>query len=94
MQDDRISDLTKEVTTLSGLLRDLITENRFFRDTQLQHSVALWGEKGEPEKGLTIRLDRIEQAQHARSKVMWIFGTAIGGVVIERVWHIFINAPK
>ena len=45
---------------------------------------------GDPEKGLVVRIDRLEQKDILRSKVFWIIIIVIFGVIIKSVAGIFV----
>ena len=49
-------------------------------------SAGLYGSPEEPQKGLIIRLDRIEQQRNTMVKIMWALFTSIAGLIVSKFW--------
>jgi len=43
---------------------------------------------GTPERGIVVRLDRLEQKNKTISRISWTAATALVGLVIHTVWNL------
>ena len=75
------------------LIREHIAETKILRKQGFEilekHSNEIWGHNGYI--GIKTKLDRIEQVEVNRKRVLGAFGGTIGGLVIERLYSLFIK---
>ena len=45
--------------------------------------ICLYGPDGESEKGMLIRLDRVEQSKKGTNKILWVTFLGIFGLVVQ-----------
>jgi len=50
--------------------------------------------RGNGELGLKVRLDRLEQAEAIRSKLLWLITASAVTVAISMVWHVVLQVTK
>ena len=70
-QDERLAILETHMTEIKSDVKDI--------------RLALLG-NGNTD-GMKVRVDRLEQSEQKRSRVMWLFGTAILVGIIERFFN-------
>lgn len=49
-------------------------------------TAGLYGTPEEPQKGLIIRVDRIEQQRNTMVKVIWVLFTSVAGLFASKFW--------
>lgn len=49
-------------------------------------TAGLYGTPEEPQKGLVIRVDRIEQQRNTTVKVLWALFTTVVGLIASKFW--------
>ncbi|MCC7408869.1 MAG: hypothetical protein IT442_14940 [Phycisphaeraceae bacterium] len=52
---------------------------------------AIRGTPGNGNPGIKVRLDRLEQAQAVRSRLMWIIAGSVASLAVAAVWKLVIG---
>jgi hypothetical protein len=52
---------------------------------------AIRGTPGNGNPGIKVRLDRLESAQAARSKLLWIIATSVAALAVAAVWKLLFG---
>ena len=48
--------------------------------------------RGNGKVGMVVRIDRLEQAEATRSRLLWVIATTVIGLLVATIWHgIVIN---
>lgn len=69
-----IGNLKDQVSGVGAQVKDLSTDTAIIKKVLLGN--------GEPEKGMVVRFDRVEQLQSVYSKLTWILATSFVGALI------------
>lgn len=70
--------------------RDALVQKLDDMDKKLDRCViGLYGEPDEPEKGMVVRVDRLEQSKHTIIRAFWVFFASVVALVshaISSLW--------
>jgi len=90
-------ELPHDDTSIRDLLRDMTYEIKELRKEMHQQnamvtSLVRWKTGGEvPEKGVDVRLDRLEQAGKRQGRVVWGVLASVIGLVVSKAWDVLIK---
>jgi hypothetical protein len=83
--DDEKS-LREVVGEIATQLREI--HNDLKRNNEVVTHLMNWKTGGDdPEKGMVVRMDRIERSARGVSKVAWAAATGMAGIIGTWVWH-------
>jgi hypothetical protein len=90
-------ELPHDDISIRDLLRDMTYELKELRKEMHQSNSTVtalvrWKTGGEvPEKGVDVRLDRLEQAGKRQGRVVWGVLASVIGLVVSKAWDVLIK---
>ena len=93
------NELPHDDTSIRDLLRDMTYEIKELRKEMHQQNATVmalvrWKTGGDiPEKGVDVRLDRLEQTGKRQSRIVWGVIASVIGLVVSKVWDVLAKQP-
>ena len=88
--DESIRDLLRELTfEVRGIRKDLHDQN------EAVSTVLRWKNGGdEPNRGVDVRMDRLEQSAKIQSRVTWGTVSTLGVLIASKAWDVLIGKTQ